>query len=328
MSIIKLIDFLKKNREHIVVPYSLDTALEVLQKARDGEKKSTRLWEPNGNYTGKQAEDIKALIEQGYSHREAERDVDAHADKTMDYEKALRSRVDPSVPSEKRRSEMQELAKHWLNNADKYERAHADQATQPMKYAAGKMEQAHDAATGDYKNDYNDFLSSDEIKGKSGRERHNAVRDWKKQWKTENPQYGEGLENLSETQKEYEKAHQASKFSLQDQINHVTSGSMPAELSSAEQQQFQKEIPKTTQAAAQFAGGASGGDAPPTGQIIVPEELNFAEKNRKLMGMLNDEQKDRHSRNSSAISAQEQVAQPKPEFQAKTVRRTRKPEGQ
>jgi len=146
---------------------------------------------------------MRESMEQGYSPREAERMANAHSNKTMTYAKALQGATDPSVPSEKMRGEMQELAKHWVANADKYERANADKAKNPVKYAAGKMEQAQEAATGDYKTAYNEFLSSDDIKGKSGRDRHKAIRDWKKQYREDNPDHEEGLNNLSETQQSY-----------------------------------------------------------------------------------------------------------------------------
>jgi len=340
MSIARLIDFIKENRDHMLVPPSLDTVLEQLQKAKDGDKKSSREWSARGNYTDDQSKAMREFIEQGYSPREAERFADAHSDKTMNYDKALKGSTDPSVPSEKHRAELQELAKHWLSHADKYDRAHSDKESNPVKYAAGKMEQAQEAATGGYKSAYNEFLSSDDVKGKSGRERHSAIRNWKKQYREENPDYEEGLDNLAGTQKEYEDAHQASTHNLQEKIDHITRGGQggaepesepEADEMSATDEAFQDAQSggptQSAQAASQLAGGASGGGegAAPTTSMIKPEEVSFAEKHEKLMGMLSQEQKDRHSRIGSAKQAQEQQQPevPKKEFKPAVVRRRR-----
>jgi hypothetical protein len=343
MSIAKLIKFLQENKEHVVVPPSLDTALELLQKA-DKKSKMTD-WAPHGNYSDAQTKEMQGYIDEGYSPREAERMANAHADKTMDYMRAQKSNVNPTVPSEKMRAEMQELAKHWLRNADKLDRASADKAKNPVKYAAGKMEQAHDEATGDYKSAYNEFLSSDELKGKSGRERHKAIREWKKQYRNENPEHEEGLSNLSETQKAYEEAHKASEHSTQEKLDRILGISAGAqeEISTEDMSDAEKDFQsaqdmgpsQSAQAAAQLAGGSTAGgeDAGPTTSMVKPEAVSFGEQHKKLMTMLNEEQQEHYKRIASAKQAQSQQKQtevPKAETAAKpkTVIRRRKPGGQ
>ena len=366
MSITKLVNFLKENRGHLIsASDSTYTATENLSKADDEKKKPSlrprnenkeskrkwTKWAARGDYTEVQSKEIRSFMEEGYSPREAERMANAHGQKNLDYEKAMAGNTSPDIPSEKMRGEMQNLADHWLGAADKYERRTADKSVNPHKHAAGVMEQAQEAATGDYTKAYNEFLGSDDLKDKKGRERHKAVRAWKKQYKEDNPEHEKGLDNLADTQKTFEEADQARETSVTDILHNILHGNKAAvtedttqsepdpdaaPMSDAESEfkDAQALAPQTVGTAKQLAGGTSqgGADSGDTGTLDAhtPEEVSFANKNQKLIGMLSDEQKERHTRNAGAKAAQDQQQEqqaPKPEFKPKVVRR-RKPGGE
>jgi hypothetical protein len=67
-------------------------------------------WQPRSDYSSKEAEAINKLIGEGYSHREAERLAGAHKG-PKDYQSAMRSGINPSMPSDKMMGHLKGLAK-------------------------------------------------------------------------------------------------------------------------------------------------------------------------------------------------------------------------
>jgi len=258
------------------------------------EKKAySKDWEP-GTYTPEQQSKINALRSEGYSHREAEHMAGAYKG-PKNYQEAMKSRVKPSMPSEKMLNRLKELSGEWLQNAKSNERANADEMKSPIKYAAGQMEQAHKAGTANFQAAYNDFLQSDSVKNLSPRERHGAVQKWKSDWKAQNPEHDAGLQDVSKVQAKFADADKNIKDRNDEIADHIGRGgvSNPAEMSD--------------EVGLQNLGGGKDEEGKQTGTIIKDPLTDFAAKNPRYAKMLSDEQMERLNRVNSAAAAQGKV---------------------
>ena len=308
----------EKGNKFLKALYDANESAPVLEKAEKKKSQSSE-WKASENLTDKQKEEIKAHMEDGYSEREAHRHAGAHKEES-DFQSALKSRVSPSMMSDKMIDQMKGLAKEWLGNADKHEKLNADIEKNPMKYASGKMLAAHEEHMGNYKKAYNDFLGSEDVKGLSGRDRHKAVKEWKKQYREDNPDHSDKIVNVSQSQQHVGEARQTSKQSLQDKLSNIISGG------------FSPDETHSTEAGAQHAGislGREGESA--TGTIAKDPMSAFAGSNQKLVSMLSDEQKERFNRIGSAAATQGKERQPAPAAEQpkpRTVIRRKKDGGQ
>jgi hypothetical protein len=253
---------------------------------------SRRDWKPSDQISDTQKAEIEKHLENGYSEREAHRFAGSHSEEG-DFQKAMKSGVNPSMMSDKMIDHVKGLAKQWLDNADRYEKLNADINVNPIKHASGKMLQAHDEHLGDYKKAYNDFLSSDEVKDLKGRDKHNAVKEWKKNYRTENPDHVDKISSVSESQASLSESHKSIKESMKDKMANIISGG------------FSPDEVHSTSEGAQHAGINLGGEGEkPTGSISKDPLSSFAHKNPKLVSMLSDEQKERFNRVNSAAATQ------------------------
>lgn len=251
-----------------------------------------RDWQPRPDYSDKEKQAIDEHMKNGYSHREAERLAGAHKGPT-NFKDALSHSVNPSMPSDKMLQDLLPMSKEWLANASMKEKMDADPEKNPMKYASGKLSEAHGKHTADYSKAFNEFLNSDKVKGLSARDRHKATQEFKAGFHKENPEYKEGLTSgVSNVQKEYGEAKKASEGRRQEQMAHILTGgmAMPSEISQQE--------------AMQHIGGAKDSEGMHTGSIIKDPSAVFAERNPLLMNRLNDKQKERMKRVDSAASSQ------------------------
>lgn len=260
-------------------------------QAPEAQKKFLSEWKPREDYSEKEKAAIKSHMDNGYTHREAERLAGAHKGPT-DHKAAMKSGISPSMMSDKMMGSMKPLAKEWLENADRVEKLKADPSVNPMKHASGKLMQAHEQHTGDYSKAYNEFLTSDAVKNLKGKERHNAIQSWKGSWKKDNPAFAEGMADVSNTQKTFSEAKKAANETLQEKLSHIMTGgvSMPSEMSEQE--------------AMQHLGGSKTEEGGYTGSIIKDPSANFAAKNPKLLSSLNQDQASRLKRIDSAAAAQ------------------------
>jgi hypothetical protein len=261
------------------VPGAEDTSEEEDEEEPQKEVKTRKggysQWAPHGQYTPEQSAKMKELVGQGYSDREAERMVGAHKG-PKDFQSALKHTVKPSQPSEKMLKELKELAGHWLDRADRHSKLNANPEKNPQKYAAGKMMQAHEEHSKDFNSAYNDFLNSDDLKGKKGLERHKAIQTWKSNWKSRNPEYTESIGNVSESQKHYKEASDARKQSVDEALKHILTGGYNADAMSAQE-------------AAQHVGGEKT-DEGYTATTIKDPSASFAERNKGFVDAMKQKQ--------------------------------------
>ncbi len=266
---------------------------EEKQEAAPEQNKYNKDWQPRTDYTPEQAAAVEGHKKNGYTHREAERMAGAHKG-PMDFMSAMKSGVNPSMMSDKMMGDLKPLAKMWLEEADKKEKLNANPEVNPMKAAAGKLTQAHEAAHADYSKAYNDFLGSDEVKGLKGKDRHQAIQKWKTDYKTSNPEHEAGKESVSTAGQAFKENKGAAKQNLQDKIAHITSGgqSMPAEMSANE--------------AMQHLGGGKTEEGY-QGTIVSDPSASFAARNPKLLASLQPEQQERLKAVDSAAKSQGKV---------------------
>jgi len=251
-------------------------------------------WQPRSDYSADELSSIKNLIDTGYSHREAERLSGAHRG-PKDYRSALRSGVNPSMPSDKMMGHLKDLAKEWLENARSHDLANADEMKNPMKHASGQMEQAHKGHTGDYHQAYSDFLSSDAIKNLSPRERHGAVQEWKSKWKQDNPDYEEGLSGVSQVQTKFADAAKNIEQKNKETEEHIARGGVGGTPQMSDQE------------AMQHLGGGKSDEGYTGGSFVKDPAAVFAAKNPKYVKLLNKDQMDRVKRVDSAAATQGKV---------------------
>jgi hypothetical protein len=266
------------------------------EPVKDKKVSYSKDWEPRQNLTQEQRDAVKEHMDSGYSEREAHRLAGAHRE-IGDLQQAMRSGIKPSMMSDKMIDHVKGLAKEWLDNHDRYEKLNADIEKNPMKHAAGKMLAAHDEHMGDHKRALNEFLSSDDMKGVSGRERHKKIQDWKKQYREQNPDHAERISNASQAQQSYGESRAAIKQNLQEKLANIVSGGG-----------FSPDETYSDKAGVQHAGiqlrpGENDSGAA-TGTVSKDPLSSFASQNQKLVGMLSDEQKERFNRVNSAAAAQ------------------------
>ena len=250
-------------------------------------------WQPRSDYSPKEEAAVKAHMDNGYSHREAERLAGAHKG-SSDFRTAMKSGIAPSMMSDKMMSDMKPLAKLWLEEADRKDKASADPESNTVKRQSGKLTEAHEKHTGDFNKAYGEFLNSDQVKDLKGRDRHNAVQEWKTKWKAENPQHDENLSNISEAQQKFAYSQPKAKETASEKHQHIMSGgqSMPTEMSDQE--------------ALQHLGGGKTEEGY-QGTIVQDPSAAFAARNPQLQAALKPEQLERMKAVDSAASAQGKI---------------------
>lgn len=252
-------------------------------------KKYTSEWKPREDYTDKEKAAIDQHMKDGYTHREAERLAGAHKGH-MDFRAAMNSGVSPSMMSDKMMEQLKPLAREWLENADRHEKMKADPESNTVKRMSGKMMEAHEQHLGNYNKAYHDFLGSDEVKDKKGRERHQAIQEWKGKWKQENPDFHEGVKQVSEAQRKFGYNQGAAKTTAEQRWDEIVGGKhMPTNMSESE--------------ALQHLGGGKSEEGY-HGSIIKDPTASFSERHKHILGRLSPEQTERKTHVDTAATTQ------------------------
>ncbi len=213
-----------------------------------------------------------------------------------DLHSALGHSMRPSQPSEKMLGELKELAGHWLKNVDKQARLKAEPEKNPVKFAAGKLGQAHEDKTKDYAEAWHEFIANPGLKHLTPRERHSVAREWKQNWKKGNQGYSKGLDSVSGEQRHFSEAADVRSKALQEKIEHILSGGA----SGGDMDAYE---------AAQHLGmSASEEDAGPNISTFKDPSADFANKNADFIEM--------HNQKKAAAQAQPITPAPTPEIPA------------
>lgn len=262
----------------------------VKQPEKTPEKKSSSRmvdWKARDKYEPHHDVAIKDYMKQGYSHREAERLAGAHQAPTNFYD-ALRSSTRPSEPSAKMLEHMKSLSHGWLRDAERKAAESAEADINPQKYASGKSLAAHDAAHKDFSNAYNDFLNSDEVKGLSGRARHQAVQAWKNKWAESNPEHRDAAISAASSGKALAEAGEARAKRLKEGEASILTAGFSSGEDSPMTGEFSSNIAgeQTGSAAAQSVGGEKDEDGGYSVSIKKDPNLVFSQQNPEYVKQL------------------------------------------
>lgn len=249
-----------------------------------------RQWQPKDKYEDKHQALIDKHMANGYSHREAERLAGA-GDYSSNFQDALRSKVKPSQPSDKMLAHMKELSGDWLRNANRKIDESSDAKKNPIKHASSKVLTAHDNAVGGFKDSYDKFLNSDDMKDLRGRDRAKAIREFKTKYKNDNPAYREGAVASADTGKVHGSAMDERKQHLKEgEQSILDAGKRGGEMSTVGE--FSNGASggmdnMTAQGAAQMAGGSQEEGGYTSGTVKDPS-MHFAESNPDYVKSLRD----------------------------------------
>lgn len=306
---------------------------EDLEKAEDEkkEKKTSRSgyrdWQPKKDYTSEQEAQIKQHMEDGWSHREAERFANA-SDAPKDFMSALEHRVHPSQPSDKMLSTMKEYALEYKQRAGKREGEQAEAGVNPQKYASHRDLKAHEEAYGDYNKEYKEFLGELDKKDLHPLDYDEAVSKWQTDWHAKNPEAKEKMVSSADAGKVFDEAKQARGEKLEEgAMNIITGGSSSGESISGEFSEAASgggNIDTSLQTAAQMIGGVKGEGGYEAGTVKDPAAI-FREQNpqftaelkRKLAAKLgqNPEAQERHD----AMPARDRIPKEQQPGKVKTL---------
>jgi hypothetical protein len=190
-------------------------------------------WQPLTDLHPEKEAKVNEFISQGHTRREAEHLADLHPE--MDFQSALKSNVWPDDHSDAHIEKLKPLVAQWIDNKKRLDEIEADPEKNPVKFASGRLRVAHEDHTKDYNKALHDFMSSDDVKQLTGRQRHQAVRDWKNKWKTENPEYHDNLKNVSEAQTHFKDIDKQTKTNIEDRLRRISgAGAMPVSMSTEE----------------------------------------------------------------------------------------------
>ena len=169
------------------IDYGAQEDLEKADKPKVS-RSGYRDWQPkeDNDYSPEQQTEIKRHMEQGYSHREAERFANAH-DSPKDFQAALNHKVNPSQPSDKHLETLRDLALDYKKRSAKLEGEQASAGTNPQKYASHRNLQSHDEAYADYDKEYGSFLKELDDQDLHPNEYDEAVSKWQGDWHEKNP---------------------------------------------------------------------------------------------------------------------------------------------
>lgn len=263
-----------------------------------------RNWEPKSDYKPDHKAKIDQLVSEGWSPREAERLVGQH-EQGGD---PRHSKIRPSEPSAKMLEAVKGHALEYLKRAERSASENADPRKNPVKYANAQNRKAHEEAHAKFSKEFADFKNSEEVKNLRGRDRHNAIKEFKSKFEQENPDYKEkAIGVAAQTAGTYHKAGQERAAHLSEgeqaiaQAGMKGAGSTSGEYSSAASGGDEG---MTSQGAMQSAGGTQGESGGYSSGTIKDPSLHIAEqypeyaahlkeKHTKLHGALNPEQSSR-----------------------------------
>lgn len=319
-------DMLKKNEDYLNenpdVFYGIQDRLldaigyddtEELEKAEDDKKPKVsrsgyREWQPKDEkeYTPEQLQTIKEHMDEGFSHREAERFANAH-DKHTDFEAARQSRIHPSHPSEAFMEMFRPHALEFKQRAAKQAGEQADPGLNPNKFAGHRHDKAHEEAFADYDKDHAAFLKDLDEQDLHPNEYDDAVSKWKEEWHANNPEAKDKMIQAADAGKVFDEAKEHRKTKLEEgalniiQGGAASGGSTSSEFSEDAGQGVGGE--QDFQTAAQMVGGKKGeagyeaGIEKDPSAIFREQNPEFVEQLRtKLASKLgqNPEAKERH----------------------------------
>lgn len=282
-------------------------------------------WEQHPGHSPEELKRIQKLVDEGYHPREAAHLISPATGgrgEPKDFMRALASRVAPTDLSPNMLQHARSVAQQWLDQYQQHVASRARPEINPVIHASSAVKAAHEAKTADYHKAYTDFLSSDELKGKSPIDRHKAVQAWKTKWKQENPEHEGALSGVSEVGSKFKEAEQARKKHIEEVKHHLVHGGAPVESETAESE-VEHAAPMSARAISEHMGiGGEEEDAPKISAKMDPS-MKFATQHKKFV----EEVLRPQVPHKPVTAAPPPEAQPKAPEKPKTViRRVAKPD--
>ena len=270
----------------------LDT--EAQDETDDTPKASNaRDWKPRSEpYSSEQQQAIDSSMKEGYSHREAERMANAHR-APSDYYSALKWGTNPSEPSSKFLEMLKPMAKQYAGKAEVFKQNTAEQDINPTIHATGKVRAAREAVHGNYQAERDKYTSSPEFKKLSPREAHKSVKEWEKNYHSENPDYKEKAIAVADTSsKIHNESAEAAQKRQQEEKEAILGGSSDGDGVVGEYSQAaagSDEGPMSSQVASQSLGAEGDEDSDFTSGVVTDPYAKFAQQNPEYHKKLQEE---------------------------------------
>lgn len=308
-----------------------DNLTEDLFKAKDKEQRSSSSeWQQHPEHTPEELARIQKFVEMGYHPREAAHMINpitGGRGEQRDFNRAKRSGIKPTMLSDRMIADLKEIAKQRLEGYERQAGKRAQAEHQPVKYAAGQMQAAHEGATADYNKAYSDFLSSDALKGLSPMNRHKAVQKWKSDWKESNPEYHQNVSSVAEAGSKYKEAEEARKQHIGEVMSHIVHGGTPIE-SSVGEDEIESQAPMSARAISEHMGlgGGEDDDAPQISTQRDPS-MQFAGAHKKFVESVLKPKVDKpKAQPASSAPEAKPSEQPKQTAPKTVIRRMAKPD--
>lgn len=227
------------------------------------------------------------------------------AEKWLNEQSEKKDKPEKKVPRSKRSSHIddmdedefkahKELAGHWMNAANQHRKQDAEAKKNPVLFAEGHRDSAHNAAHEDYNAKYNELITSDKYKDMSSTKQMRAERKFKKDWLAENPDhYSDTASSVADAHSMHDKASAVHTDEKQKQTDHILRGAPAAS----------PDQTVSESAAIQHAGGSrneSGVSNVSSGSNVA---AGFANQNREFI------EEQRQQRGDIATGAEEDVEQ-------------------
>jgi hypothetical protein len=242
-------------------------------------------------YSSEQQEAIDSAMKEGYTHREAERMVNAHK-APSDYYNALKWGTNPSEPSSKFLEMLKPMAKQQVGKAETFRQNTAEQDINPTIHATGKIRAAREAVHGDYQTEREKHISSPEFKKLSPREAHKSIKEWEKNYHTEKPDYKEKAISVADTSsKIHNESAQAAQKRQQEEKEAILGGDSGDGVIGEYSQAVagSDEGPMSSQAASQSLGAEGDEDSDFTSGVVTDPYAKFAQQNPEYHKKLQQE---------------------------------------
>lgn len=287
-----------KDGEPQYVDISDDTATEAEttpekiapEKTATPEKPKKRLsayaaWKPREDYSPEHKEAMDKLVQEGYSPGDAEILSGAHVGhgNIMD---AVKSRVHPHEMSDLMHDRLKGIANEHHKGVIKGEYQYADPTSNPQMATAGSAAAKHDEAISDFNTEKDNLFDSREYKDMTPRQQRVAFREFRREWKKQNPDHDE---KMKETWQHQADAHDENWGKRDEKLVEgmkaiAGAGEAHADEGGSISQGSQEMAGGIggSQAAYQSAGSVSEGDKPTGVTTIKDPHSTLAEKTPEL----------------------------------------------
>jgi hypothetical protein len=291
-----LVKLIKENKDLIKSnPELSDKLFGLLEKARD-EYDDWNDADQDEQYAGLSIRDqgemdesddaAKWLAEQEDKKPEAKPEPegdDQYSDENMDWDNLINEAEKPSEGKGKGKSsfvddmsdedlqDWQHFAHHWSSAGRQMSNQSADASSNPINFAEGHREAAHNKSHKDFRAAYEEFKNSEDFQSKSKSEQRKATREFKKQFKADNPDHTKNaMSSYSDAHGMHSKAMDHYNTKKDAALDHILSGGVSGS----------EDTMSTKEAASHF--GVTGDEGQQSGSRSTVES-SFAQQNPEFI---------------------------------------------